>query len=252
MLRKFLIYLFITLAVGLVLAIAGGWYLQKLQKAGRDNQPPPKKDISITIIEGMRREEIAARFARAGICSYTSFLAASQGLEGALFPDTYRFFPGTPAIEVAKKMVDNFSVKTKGLNLTQDQVTLASIIEREALKDEERALIAGVYTNRLSNSMKLQADPTVQYGKDSNLYTASLDKESFEFWKSITQDDYRSVVSDYNTYLKEGLPPGPIANPGLKSLVAAVNPAEHNFLYFLHRNQELLLSETLAEHLSKQ
>ncbi len=110
--------------------------------------------------------------------------------------------------------------------LTLHQVlTLASIIEREAIADDERPMIAGVYLNRLARKMKLQADPTVQYA-------LGYQPDTGRWWKTpMNLDEYSQVKSPYNTYLYSGLPPGPIANPSLKSIQAVLDPAVHDYLY---------------------
>lgn len=207
-----------------------------------------KEDVSITIVEGKRREEIALQLESAGITTEEAFLAASRDVEGKLFPDTYRFFPNTPAEEVVSTLTSTFSKKTSTQKPSQDDIILASIIEREARNDAERAIISGVYTNRLKIGMKLDADPTVQYAKDSQQANQVRD---FSYWSTITRADYKGVISPYNTYLNTGLPPSPICNPGVKSIIAAQNPATHTYFYFAHRNGQLLLSKTLAEHESK-
>ncbi len=112
-----------------------------------------------------------------------------------------------------------------GLSLYQ-VVTLASIVEREAVVADERPLIAGVYLNRLHQSMTMDADPTVQYA------LASSTPNPTNWWPNITVADYQGVISPYNTYRNKGLPPGPIANPGLSSIQAAIYPQASNYLYF--------------------
>jgi len=205
-----------------------------------------KQDYSVTIPEGWRREQIAKVLDQAGVCSYADFMSASQGMEGYLFPDTYRFFHNTPASQVVATMTANFAKRTAGLNPTANQLILASIVEREAKYETERAPIAGVYTNRLKVGMVLEADPTVQYARDNQ--EAS---ENLSYWAPITQADYHTIQSPYNTYLHTGLPPGPIDNPGLPSIIAAINPEKNSYYYFFQRNGNIYLSKTLAEHLSK-
>ena len=217
-----------------------------------------KKDVSVTIIEGKRREEIALLLDKAGICPATEFLRASTGKEGMLFPDTYRFFPHTPASDVVATLVQNYRDKTSDLEPSINDLILASIVEREAFNNDQRPVIAGVYSNRIKLGMRLEADPTVQYGRDSNLLGGDGTKNAsgvltgFSFWSPITQDDYHGVTSLYNTYTNDGLPPTPIDNPGRASIVAAVSPSKHNYLYFINKGGKLLLSKTLAEHQSKQ
>ena len=244
--------LLLTLCIFVVLALAAAsflaWQLFNLHREQQSSALDSRKpDISITIIEGKRREEIAQQLQTAGICSYADFMAQSTGLEGTLFPDTYRFFPNTSALEVVNKMEDNYHARTASLNLTPEQLTLASIVEREAKTDTDRTQIAGVYTNRINLGMKLQSDPTVQYSKDSLALAASSNPASFKFWSPITQADYQTANSVYNTYLIPSLPPGPIANPGLKSIQAAQHPATNDDLFFIYKDGTLYLTKTLQE-----
>jgi UPF0755 protein len=130
-----------------------------------------------------------------------------------------------------------YQERTAGMNVSDSTLKLASIVEREAANDSDRALIAGIYTNRLNRGMKLEADPTVQYGKDNNEFGGLTweKKQEFKFWGTISLADYTAVKSDYNTNSFVGLPPTPICNPGLKSIVAALAPQESNYIYFLHK-----------------
>jgi UPF0755 protein len=127
-----------------------------------------------------------------------------------------------------------------------DVVTLASIVEREAAVPEERGIIASVFLNRLRLGIALQADPTVQYAVASDPASVEL----YGWWKKeLTLDDLK-IDSPYNTYLYPGLPPGPIANPGLASIEAVVQPPATNFLFFVAKNDGThVFAETLEEHL---
>lgn len=169
----------------------------------------------------------------------------AKSLEGYLFPDTYKFNPGTTPRAIVAAMVANFrkhfggemNYIATGLNLHQT-VTLASIVETEARKPEERPLVASVYLNRYNRNMLLGADPTVIYaiklaGRwDGNIHKADL-----------------QIDSPYNTYRVHGLPPGPIANPGLASLRAAAAPAKSDYLYFVARHDGThAFSTNVAEH----
>ena len=156
------------------------------------------------------------------------FNIQASSLEGYLFPDTYYFFEGTTGRKVLVTMIDEFwknfnktfIERTNELGFTvHEVVTLASIIEGEALLNKERAIISSVYHNRLKKRMKLQADPTIQYLIPGNP-------------KALSIRDLRRV-SPYNTYLNYGLPPGPINNPGLESIRAALYPASTDYLYFV-------------------
>ncbi|MBC7812529.1 MAG: endolytic transglycosylase MltG [Burkholderiales bacterium] len=153
-------------------------------------------------------------------------------LEGFLYPDTYQLPPDITPQELANTLTQRFfeqvgtqlasDAEAEGLSL-YEVVTLASIVEREAIHADEDAIVASVYRNRLDDGMKLDADPTVQYG---------LNGERGSWWPNITRADYTNVVSNYNTYLSTGLPPGPIANPGLSAIRAAAYPEESEFFYF--------------------
>lgn len=221
----------------------------------------------VTIPEGWRIEQIAERFAALGIVTRDEFLTASvydpvrytlppgitrdagTTLEGLLFPDTYEFRIGVSSKEIVQTMLQNFIEKTQELQPTYEQLVLASIVEREATGDTDRAQIAGVYQNRLDSNLKLDADPTVQYGKDTFTAADLPSGETMDWWEPITLAEYQSVKSPWNTYLVTGLPPTPIANPGLASLEAAVRPADHQYYYFLHRSDGTsIFSKTKDEH----
>ena len=155
---------------------------------------------------------------------------AGSSLEGFLFPDTYNIpaVGATPA-DVFERQLDSFAAKvipayeeavangTTDLDL-HSVLTLASIVEREAVIAEERPDIAAVYLNRIANGIALEADPTVQYAM-------GYQEESGQWWKTpVFLEEYGSVISPYNTYLNAGLPPGPIASPGLSSIQAVLSP----------------------------
>lgn len=168
-----------------------------------------------------------------------------ESLEGYLFPDTYQFIKGMTAEEMLARMVQRLReqvtpeivarAQAKGLTLHQ-LLTLASIIEREAVAPQERPLISAVFWNRLRREMPLQADPTVQY---------ALGKER----RALSRADLQ-VNSPYNTYRVLGLPPTPIANPGKAAIQAALEPARVNYLYFVSAGDERRhhFSTTLEEH----
>jgi UPF0755 protein len=213
---------------------------------------------AITIREGLDRFAIGKLFAAEGLGTEEEWETATDepdlvrdiapqadSLEGYLFPDTYKFDPGTPASTIVRAMVDNFrkhwgaeiAFITTGLDPHQT-VTLASIVETEAQLPQERPIVASVYFNRVQKRMLLGADPTVIYALklagrwDGNIRKADL-----------------SLDSPYNTYRKPGLPPGPIANPGLASLRAAAAPAKSPYLYFVARNDgSHVFSTNHAEH----
>jgi UPF0755 protein len=215
------------------------------------------KYYPFTVPEGRTMYDVAAAVQGAGLGSADDFLAlcrdpafiSSLGiqaptLEGYLFPETYSFPKGTPLKTVVKTMTDQFwkvwakyEARAAAKNLTPAHVvTLASIVEKETGAAEERPLIASVFYNRLARKMRLQTDPTVIYGLMPN------------FNGNLTRADLESY-SPYNTYVIEGLPPGPIANPGEAAIKAALDPAQGRYLYFVSKNDGTHhFSETLAEH----
>lgn len=233
--------------------LSGGMNIPELAYQLTEAEPPY---ATLSIPEGWRREQIAERidadpelpFSGADFLAATgpgasilpgfSFAAEipeGASLEGFLFPDTYRLAIDSTAQDLVAQMLETFDQRvtpelpddlaSTGLTL-YEIVTVASIVEREARVADERTLIADVYLNRYEQGMMLQADPTVQYAMG---YQA----ESGEWWnRSLTQADYTTVDSPYNTYLYAGLPPGPIANPGLEAIRAVIRPADTPYLYF--------------------
>lgn len=204
-----------------------GWRLEQIAEAISTTLKPAGAEID--------PEEFLA-LARTGEFDYGFLRDRPEGatLEGFLFPDTYRLDRGTTARALIEKMLVNFGTKVtpelregiaqQGLNLYQG-VIIASIVEREAVVAEERPLIASVYLNRLKIGMKLDADPTVQYA-------LGYQADTGEWWKRPLLLIDLEVDSPYNTYRNPGLPPGPIANPGLDAIRAVAYPAETDFLYF--------------------
>jgi len=205
---------------------------------------------SVTIPEGYRALQIAKLFQEKISLDPNKFIAAAIGTEGTLFPDTYVFPSNTEPAKIVKTMQDNFDKKTNELKLTQDQLILASIVEREALSDDERPKIAAVYKNRADKNMLLQADPTVRYALDTQQYTKTKSVD-FEFWQGLSRADIQDQSSVFNTYKNRGLPPAPICNPGLKSIGAAINvEANFDYLFFFHdKDKKIHFSKTYDEHL---
>lgn len=255
-----------TVLVAILIAIFGALFLvRELRQVARHNYyeqiaDQQAEEITITIPEGYRREQIAATLEKKGVTAADDFISASKNDEGRLFPDTYRFFHSTNAADVRDKLVENYQSKISGLKLNTETLIMASIVEREAANDDERAEIAGVYWNRFNAGFALTADPTVQYGKDTNrlekeLLTAKTKEDrnniikDFDFWGVITRADYDNVESTFNTYRVAGLPPSPICNPGLASIKASLEPASHNYYYFFHTSDgQTIYSRTLEEH----
>lgn len=223
---------------------------------------PSFEEVSLTVIEGMRLEEIAEAVGNAGFAdldAQTFLTAASDGaafkerhfllnnlpegadLEGYLFPDTYRFSKAATADEVVNAMLENFDKKYATFETTvqvqrnvHEIVTMASIIQREAARTNEMPQIAAVFWNRLkpenageTGGGKLQADPTLQY---------ALGKPG-DWWpnlSTLTQDEINNNADPYNTRVQNGLPPGPISAPGLAALEAAAKPDDSQpYLYFV-------------------
>lgn len=206
-------------------------------------------DIWVTIKEGERAEEIADTLQKK-IPSYnTVWRNALAKHEGYLFPDTYLMPKDADVNIVIDIMRKNFEKKytviknSKPSNLTEEQIViLASLVEREAKLEVDRPLVASVILNRLKISMPLQIDATVQYA-------LGYSKEEKTWWrKNLSLEDLKTK-SPYNTYENTGLPSSPIANPGLESLKAVLNPADTDYLYYISdsrgRNH---YARTLAEH----
>lgn len=214
----------------------------------------------ITFPEGMTIRQKAELFERAGFGTAEDFrTAASQGslvhdldpaasdLEGYLFPSTYALPRAATAGQLVQRMVSTFRstlapdlvarAAERGLSV-RELVTLASLIEKETARPEERPVVSGVYTNRLRIGMGLQCDPTVIYALErAGLYDGNLTRQNLRF------------DSPYNTYVYAGLPPGPIAAPGRASLEAAVDPADVPYFYFVSRNDgSHIFSVTYDEH----
>ncbi|HEY9126971.1 MAG TPA: endolytic transglycosylase MltG [Acidobacteriaceae bacterium] len=226
--------------------------------------------LSVTIPEGSNRFDIANRLKEAGLDQNGDFLAATissaalvadldleaKSLEGYLFPDTYRFQRKATGAQIASAMVHRFRTQAAQIGLVQSQqskttqtsaanihsiVTLASLVERETAVPNERSLVASVLSNRLAKGMPLMTDPAVIYG---------LETEGR--WRGAIYQSDLLHDTPYNTYRHPGLPPGPIANPGLSALRAAMHPSNTSYLYFVAAGDNpqghSLFSTTLEEH----
>ena len=213
--------------------------------------------MKVTILEGWSIDEIAKKLHTSIKIDKKSFINASQNenllkkwdvnsdsFEGYLFPNTYQFTEHETATEIINKMVSEYKKnitkkmrdRMSKMDLTENEVlTLASIIEGEAIYDSERPRISGVYHNRLNKGMRLQADPTIQYIINDSP-------------RRLLNKDLK-IKSPYNTYLNHGLPPGPINNPGIESIKAAIYPEEIDFLYFVAKGDGYhTFSKTEKEH----
>ncbi len=234
------------------------------------------REIQITIVPGWRLEQIAEMLgqetsidpeeflliARTGVFNY-SFLAdrpPGASLEGYLMADTYRIPANADARSLIERLLETFDrrvtpqmrrdAQARGMSLHQ-VVTLASIVEREALLDEERPIIASVYLNRLAERLPeadgyLRADPTFQYVR-------GYDPKSGRWWAPFNVDDVKAIDSPYNTFLHKGLPPGPICSPSLASIKAVIYPADTEYLYFYAKGDgSHAFAKTYEEHLRNQ
>jgi UPF0755 protein len=224
---------------------------------------------SVTVLEGWRLEEVADAFAAQGIprdefiaqarvrnfdFAFLDGLRGSDTLEGYLFPARYPIRKTDTATDAITALLQGFEsnipatvaeeAESQGLTL-HEVVTLASIIEREAVVPEERPIMAQVFIRRLREGIPLGADPTVQYAVAED--PASV--EQYGYWKQdLTRPDLE-IDSPYNTYQEFGLPPGPISNPRLDSILAVVNPADTNYLYFVAKpDGSHAFASTLEEH----
>ncbi len=217
---------------------------------------PGRTSVRVTFPEGFRLTEIAAELERGSVCSDPDFIAAckdqvllaelsitGKSAEGYLFPDTYEFKHATPAPAVVRRMVRRFRQVYEELCKQhpdpplpdRQTLILASIIEKEAVLALEAPVISGVFLNRMQRHMPLQSCATVQY-------VLPVHKEC------LTYRDTK-IKSPYNTYIHEGLPPGPISNPGRRALHAAVNPADTDYLFFVAKGDGgHVFSRTWREH----
>lgn len=244
--------------------------------------------VMLTIPEGWRVEQIAWLLEQQGVMRSDDFMAYVQtaqpsylwladrppgaSLEGFLFPDTYQLPAEATPASVVDLMLSNFDARVApeivgrladrtlfDLKLGAerpmtvfDVMILASIVEREAVVSEERPIIASVYFNRLDpvyvneTALRLSSDPTIQYAK-------GYDPETGNWWNPMLPGEGQTIESPYNTFKVQGLPPGPISNPGLASILAVLNPAQTDYLYF-HAvgDGSHVFASTLDEHLENQ
>ncbi|MBK9008189.1 MAG: endolytic transglycosylase MltG [Anaerolineae bacterium] len=265
--RDYLVY------SGLDTSIQAGEY--KLSAAmsaidiAREIQDASATEATFTVLAGWRMEEIAASLPTSGLAiTPDEFLAAARNrrndydfldgadsLEGFLFPDSYILSRNISVNELMDELLRNFSLKLtselthgfeqQGLTVYQ-AVIVASIVEREAVQDEEKPLIASVYLNRLNIGMKLEADPTVQYA-------LGFDFAAGTWWKNPLSLDDLQFDSPFNTYVYAGLPPAPISNPDLDSLQAVAFPAETPYFFFRAKcdgSGYHSFAETFEEHVA--
>jgi cell division protein YceG involved in septum cleavage len=221
--RRLLAVALLGLGILGLLAIAALAY-----KHFHHSTPPPVvlKTVTVTIPEGYTRAETAALAKEDGLGG--SYMDASKGHEGFLFPDTFELDRHAPATELAQRQLEDFKRRVKGVdlgyarskNLTlHDVVTIASMIEHEAATEKDRPLVAAVIYNRLHEGMPLGIDATIRFATGN--YTRPLTESEL------------AVDSPYNTRTHAGLPPGPIDSPGLASIEAAAHPAKVDYLFYV-------------------
>ncbi|MFA7567338.1 MAG: endolytic transglycosylase MltG [Alkalispirochaeta sp.] len=220
-------------------------------------------ELTVTIPEGWSANDIEVYFEGRGLFTKDRFQKAvvmqeayrdilvlapledNTILDGYLFPDTYRIFSDSTPESVVRRMLLNFErrvgpwvseIEGQGRTL-HDVLTLASIVQHESADDAETPDVAGVFWNRLQIGMRLESDATVNY-------VLGTSKRQPTFADTAVQDPY-------NTYENAGLPPGPIGNPGLPAILATITPAEHDFLFFLHKpSREIVMTRTFEDHLA--
>ncbi len=248
-LRDYLIY------TGLDTSVQAGTYrlgpAMSVVDIARRMQDATPAEVTFVVLPGWRVEEIAASLPTSGLgMTPEEFLAAASqprggfdfligapGMEGFLYPDSYVLPRTTTADQLIDALVRNFALHL-GVDLTEgfsrqglsvyQAVTLASIVQREAVKPEEAPVIASVYLNRIKTGMRLEADPTVQYALGYNATQQT-------WWTNPLSLDDLKVASPFNTYQNSGLPPGPIDSPGLVALQAVASPADTPYYYFSAR-----------------
>lgn len=245
-----------------------------METAGTGEEAPESvaasaEPIDVTFIEGQRAEEFAAALEEAGYPNgaqvfmealdspdvrnrwdFLEGVPATSSINGFLFPETYTVSTDWSGEDIVNRMLQEFdnqvSAQTRkewsnqGLSV-YEAVTVASIVEREAAVAEERPIIAAVYLNRINEDMVLNADPTIQYAVGA----------PGDWWPAPLTNAQLETDSPYNTYIYQGLPPSPIANPGLAALQAVGQPADVNFLFFLAKEDdtgEHVFAETYEEH----
>jgi len=201
--------------------------VEKLKKGPRE--------ILVTIPEGLRREEIAIKFATSlgkDESFIQEFLSLTASKEGYLFPDSYLFPKEATATQIVNRITSTFSQKIP--DVTYNQLIMASMLERETFADSEKPLVAGVLYKRIENGWPLQVDATLQYAKDSLKFKDVIEKN--KYWEPIYSAD-KEIDSPFNTYKNLGLPPSPIANPGLSTIKASINPEASEYWYYIHDNE---------------
>ena len=211
-------------------------------------------DVTVTIPEGFNIFEIDQRLAENGLIRSGEFFVQARGqkLEGYLFPDTYRFEKEETLAGIIKKMQDNFEKKVKE-KPTFQQLVVASLLEKEVRQPEEMALVAGIIYKRLGLGMFLQIDASVTYGacqRQAANYPLSTSNYQYCDVSQIGVAYEININSPYNTYLRAGLPVGPISNPGQEAIKAALHPKSSDYLFYLSARSDgrTIFSRNAIEH----
>ena len=219
----------------------------------RDITGNGKQLVNVTIPEGSNIYQIDEVLAESGVISRGALIAFKDDgdLEGRLFPDTYQFFKGSDIATVVQKFLDNFSEKAEpllqsdGANAEKDLV-MASMLEKEVPDPSDQKMVAGILEKRMASGMRLQLDATVCYAKQVTEPNVITDCSAL-----LSQDFGPSSIynSDYNTYLHKGLPLGPIGNPGISAITAAMHPVSSSYLYYLSdpATGKTIYAKTLAQ-----
>jgi UPF0755 protein len=219
--------------------------LNKLEKG--------KVDTWLTVIEGMRSEEIAQVLEDEFGLSKEEFINLSQGHEGKLFPDSYLIPPYFDNEDILALLLENFDKKTSDLpkqvdGLSQEEILiLSSVVEREAKTNRDRRIVSGILIKRLKEGWPLQVDATSQYYKASLQY--QLEGWQDNWWPKVVPADLK-MENPYNTYLNSGLPPKPICNPSLSSIESVVNYQPSDYWYYISdsNGEHMYFAKTLEEH----
>lgn len=215
-------------------------------------------DIIVTIPEGFNVWEIDKKLAGLDLITEGEFAKKYQPQEGEFFPDTYRFNKQGETVDtIAEKMKNHLNLKFKELSLIfsslvlRDTLTRASILEKEARREEDMKLVAGVIRNRLDRNMPLAIDATVSYGACLRKFIAGNFKKDCDVSQIGVGAEIR-IDSEYNSYLRAGLPSGPISNPGITAIQAVLNPTASDYLYYLSTRDgsRMIFSKTAAEHVA--
>jgi UPF0755 protein len=196
-------------------------------------------DVQITFPEGLNNRQVGEIVIEKFNITQQDWQDATNNLEGKLFPDTYRFLPNATAQQIVNAMVQNFErrIQSAGIEVSDRDLIIASIIEREVRGLEDMKLVSDIIRKRLEIGMPLQMDSTVNYITSRKTPSISLAD--------------RDIDSPYNTYKYAGLPPGPIANPGLNALIATKNPTPNRYFYFLTNPQgKVFYAETFDQHIA--